>query len=40
VHDEKLEALKRFNEIKLTGDPRLVNLDASEVKHKVSGKKH
>jgi AbrB family looped-hinge helix DNA binding protein len=40
VHDERLEALKRFNEIKLIGDPRFVNLDASKAKHKVGGKKH
>jgi len=39
VYDEKLEALKLFNEIKLVGDPRFVNLDAAEAKHKVGGRK-
>jgi len=39
VYDEKLEALKLFSEIKLVGDPRFVNLDAAEVKHKVGGRK-
>jgi len=39
VYNERLEALKRFNEIKLVGDPRFVNLDAAEAKHKVGGRK-
>jgi len=39
VYNEKLKALKLFNEIKLVGDPRFVNLDAAEVKHKVGGRK-
>lgn len=39
VYDEKLEALKTFNEIKLVGDPRFINIDAAKAKHRVGGKK-
>jgi len=39
VYDERLEVLKRFNEIKLIGDPCFVNLDAAEAKHKIGGRK-
>ena len=40
IHDERLEALKMFNEIKLVGDPRFVNIDAAKAKHRIGGKKH
>jgi len=39
VYDERLEALKRFSEIKLVGDPRFLSLNAAEAKHRVGGKK-
>jgi len=39
VYDERLEVLKRFNEVKLIGDPCFVNFDAAEAKHKVGGRK-
>ena len=39
VYDERLEALEKFNQIKLQGDPRLAELDAAEAKHRVGGRK-
>jgi AbrB family looped-hinge helix DNA binding protein len=39
VYDERLEALKRFSEIKPVGDPGFLNLNAAEAKHRVGGKK-
>ncbi|RLF05313.1 MAG: hypothetical protein DRJ60_05765 [Thermoprotei archaeon] len=39
VYDEKLEALRAFNEIKLIGDPRFAHIDAAKAKHRVGGKK-
>jgi len=40
VYDEKLEALKALDEIKLIGDPNLASLDAAKIKHRVGGRKH